>query len=90
VEEERLMNSHAAPDCAQDEILILHATAKLLRHTPSLAIWCRARSWERADLADWLGVTVDQLAAMALVPTCQAHLAERYGADPTRLVEVLG
>jgi hypothetical protein len=39
--------------------------------------------------ASWLGVTTDQLAAMALVPTCQAHEAGRYGADPDRLDAVL-
>jgi hypothetical protein len=34
-------------------------------------------------------VTTDRLAAMALVPICQGHLAERYGADPVRLAAVL-
>ena len=41
------------------------------------------------NLASWLGVTVAQLAAMALVPVCQAHEAGRYGADPARLAAVL-
>ena len=44
---------------------------------------------EQSDLADGLGVTVNQMAAMALVPICQAHLAGRYGADPSRLATVL-
>jgi hypothetical protein len=56
----------------------------------AFAAWCKRRGWERSDLADYLGVTVNQLAAMALVPICQGHLAERYGADPGRLAEVLG
>jgi hypothetical protein len=67
--------------------LIAERNPDLLGH--ALAAWCRARGWERADLADFLGVTVDQLAAMALVPTCQAHLAERYGADASKLATVL-
>jgi hypothetical protein len=32
----------------------------------AFAAWCAARGWERSDLAEYLGVTVDQLAAMAL------------------------
>src|SRR5436190_587005 len=32
----------------------------------ALAAFCRARGWERSDLADWLGITIDQLAALAL------------------------
>jgi hypothetical protein len=55
----------------------------------AFAAWCERRGWERADLADFLGVTTDQLAAMALVSRCQAHLAERYGADAGRLAAVL-
>src|ERR1700752_628485 len=35
----------------------------------AFASWCRARGWERSDLASWLGVTVDQLAAMAIEPS---------------------
>jgi hypothetical protein len=67
----------------------------------AFAAWCRARGWERSDLAEYLGVTVDQLAAMAI--ECRADpgypldsglpqhdLAERFGADPDRLTEVLG
>src|SRR3954469_3347783 len=30
------------------------------------AVWCRRQGWERSDLADWLSVTLDQLAAMAI------------------------
>ena len=32
----------------------------------AFASWCRARGWERSDLAAHLGVTPDQLAAMAV------------------------
>ena len=68
------------------------------------AAWCRSHGWERSDLASWLGVTVDRLAAMALEPllrawshdvpngqwpTSTADLAERYGADVERLAQVL-
>src|SRR5215212_6703936 len=67
----------------------------------AFAAWCRARGWERTDLANWLGVTVDQLAAMAIERRAdpgypldsglpQHDLAERFGADPARLAEVLG
>lgn len=64
----------------------------------AFAAWCRGRGWERADLASWLGVTIDQLAAMALArrgltgcPEDGEHvdLAERYGADADRLAVVL-
>jgi hypothetical protein len=57
---------------------------------------CRKLGWERADLASWLGVTTDQLAALAIerrgltgCPEDGQHsdLAERYGAD--RLAAVL-
>src|SRR4051812_43039976 len=27
----------------------------------AFAAWCRAKGWERSDLASWLGVTTDQL-----------------------------
>lgn len=64
----------------------------------AFAAWCGARGWERSDLASWLGVTNDQLAAMALerrgVTGCaedvpQHDLTERFGADPDRLAAVL-
>jgi hypothetical protein len=67
----------------------------------AFAAWCERRGLERSDLAEYLGVTLDQLAAMAIerradpgypldagVP--QHDLAERFGADPGRLAEVLG
>jgi hypothetical protein len=74
---------------------LLRQTALSLASSPehlahAFGEWCAFRGWEWPDLADFLGVTVDQLAAMALVPTCQAHLAERYGADPSKLATVLG
>jgi len=66
----------------------------------AFAAWCRLRGWERSDLAAHLGVTIDQLAAMAVerradpgypldagVP--QHDLAERFGADPSRLAVLL-
>ena len=66
----------------------------------AFAAWCRAHGRERSDLAAHLGVTVDQLASMAVerradpgypldagVP--QGDLAERFGADPGRLTDVL-
>ena len=67
----------------------------------AFAAWCRARGWERSDLAEYLGVTVDQLAAMAIERRAdpgypidtglpQHDLAERFGADAVRLAEVLG
>lgn len=55
----------------------------------ALAAWCRARGWERSDLASRLGVTIDQLAAMALAERTEAGLARRYGADAERLAAVL-
>jgi hypothetical protein len=64
----------------------------------AFAAWCRSRGWERADLASWLGVTIDQLAALAIerrgltgCPEDGEHgdLAERYGADADRLAAVL-
>lgn len=67
--------------------LVAERNPDLLGH--AFAAWCRRRGWERRDLADWLGVTADQLAAMALVPACQGHLAERYGASAERLAAVL-
>lgn len=62
--------------------------------------WCRSRGWERSDLASYLGVTVNQLAAMAITRRAnpgylldagvpQVDLAERFGADAKRLAEVL-
>jgi len=67
----------------------------------AFATWCQAHDCERSALADYLGVTVDQLAAMAIerradpgysldagVP--QNDLAERFGADAGRLADVLG
>src|SRR3954466_10760411 len=36
------------------------------RFAYAFAAWCRARGWERSDLAEYLGVTVDELAAMAI------------------------
>src|SRR5687768_7505112 len=53
-------------------------SARLLRQTAlaceldpecvghAFGAWCRRNGWERSDLASWLGVTVDQLAAMAI------------------------
>lgn len=76
----------------QDPTFVGHAFAR----------WCQRRGWERSDLADYLGVTLDQLAAMAIssvagtgepMSTGDSHaraLAERFGADPGRLAEVLG
>lgn len=57
----------------------------------AFASWCRARGWDRADLASWLGVTADQLAALAIEQrrSSTAALADRYGADRTRLATVL-
>ena len=60
-----------------------------------------ARGRERAELAGYLGVTVDQLAAMSVerradpgypldAGIAQGDLAERFGADPERLADVLG
>lgn len=36
------------------------------RYGHAFAGFCASRGWERGDLASWLGVTTDQLAAMAL------------------------
>jgi hypothetical protein len=86
---------------------MLRQTALRAEHDPervayAFAAWCRARGWERSDLASWLGVTVDQLAALAIhtvagaresMPAGDSHaraLAECYGANPTRFAEVLG
>jgi hypothetical protein len=60
----------------------------------AFAGWCRERGWERSDLAGYLGVTVDQFAALALTSRAMAAtetrpLAERFGADTARLDEVL-
>jgi hypothetical protein len=66
----------------------------------ALASFCRRRGWERSDLADWLGLSLDRYAALALerrgLHGCpgddsspQVDLAERYGADPARLAAVL-
>jgi hypothetical protein len=55
----------------------------------AFAAWCRARGWERSDPADWLGVTADQLAAMALLKRDDSGPAERHGANPARLAAVL-
>lgn len=77
-------------------------SARLLRQTAlvaeldpeklghAFAAWCASRGWERSDLASWLGVTTDQLAAMALIARLDGHLATRYGADADRLAAVLG
>ena len=67
----------------------------------AFAAWRQAHGQERSDLATYLGVPVDQLAAMAIERRAdpgypvdaglpQLDLAERFGADPARLTEVLG
>src|SRR4051812_9438789 len=66
----------------------------------AFATWCTARGWKRSDLADYLGVSIGQLAAMAIERRAdpgypldtdlpQLDLAERFGANPARLAEVL-
>lgn len=79
VTSDRLLRTEAIA-AEQDPALVGHA----------FAAWCASRGWERSDLASWLGVTVDQLAAMALEPRRAGRLAERFGADARRLGAVLG
>jgi hypothetical protein len=85
---------------------LLRQAALTAEHDPAfvghrLAAWCRSHGWERSDLASWLGLSVDQLSALAIQPTAdpgypldadlpQRDLAERFGADPARLAAVLG
>lgn len=81
------------PDALTSDRL-LRQTALSLESNPdylahAFAAWCSRKGWARSDLACHLGVTLNTLAAMALVPTCQAHLADRFGADPARLAAVL-
>src|SRR3954470_5967771 len=50
---------------------MLRQTALTAEHDPervghAFAAWCRARGLERSDLAEYLGVTVAQLPAMAI------------------------
>lgn len=53
------------------------------------AAWCISRDWDRSDLAGYLGLTVDGLAALATELRSVSDLAERYGADRARLAMVL-
>jgi hypothetical protein len=59
------------------------------RYGHAFAGFCARRGWERSDLASYLGVTLDQLAAMALLARADTRRFERYGADPARLADVL-
>jgi hypothetical protein len=58
----------------------------------AFAAWCQRRGWERSDLADWLGVSADRLAALALHDRpmdAGTELARRFGADAGRRAAVL-
>lgn len=57
----------------------------------AFAAWCAVRGWDRRDLADHLGVSVDRLAALALESRAiyVRALAERYRVDAGRLAAVL-
>ena len=73
---------------------LLRQTALIAELDPArmgnaFAAWCRAYDWERPELASWLGVTIDQLAAMALYARMDAAVARLYGADTDRLSTVL-
>lgn len=74
------------------------------RYGSVFATFCARHGWERADLASYLGVTADKLAAMALellprqewqggvvatIGTPLGILARRYAVDVDRLVSVL-
>ena len=85
----RLCDNHAPTSerLLRQTALSLESSPEHLAHV--FATWCQARGWERSDLACFVGIATDQLAAMALVPTCQAHEAGKYGADPARLAAVL-
>ena len=60
----------------------------------------RQLGYDHAELARWLGITTDRLAALALEPRPGPaapafvdqvrELARRYGADPGRLTDALG
>jgi hypothetical protein len=84
---------------------LLRQAALTAEHDPAfvghrLAACCRSRGWERSDLASWLGLTIDQLAALSIESTPgspnpggtphASTLAARFGADPARLAAVLG
>jgi hypothetical protein len=97
--------AHEGPDALTSERL-LRQTALAVERDPdfvgyAFAAWCAARGWERSDLADYLGVTVSQLAAMAIIARADYRfsmdangseaksLARQFGADASRLAQVL-
>ena len=59
----------------------------------ALARYREARGWSRDELAAWLGVTVDGLAAISVElvppPVLTYLLADRYSIDQGRLHEAL-
>jgi hypothetical protein len=57
------------------------------RYGSAFAAWCASRGWERSDLASWLCVTTDQLAAMALERRAKL---ESQGGDGERDWTVVG
>lgn len=93
----------AEPDALTSDRMLRQAalTAELdpERVGYTFAAWCRGYGWARSDLADWLGVTTSQLAALALerrpLPGNLLHageplaLARRFCADSDRLRAVL-
>jgi hypothetical protein len=71
------------PDALTSERLLRQAALSAERAPEyvgyAFAAWCRARGWERSDLADYLNVTVNQLAAMAIT-----QRAEPWSPHPER------
>jgi hypothetical protein len=65
----------------------------------ALAAFRKRRGFERSSLAAWLRLSPDRLVALTLErrpdpadpnhETAVAGLAERFGADPVRLIEAL-
>ena len=73
---------------------LIRQTALVAELDPSgsgsaFAAWCASRGWDRSDLASWLGVTIDQLAAMALLERSDGALTGRFSAATDRLATVL-
>jgi len=76
---------------------LLRQTALAAEQNPALigsalAAYRESRGWSREQLAEWLGLSADGLAGLALEvrDAAPAALGERYGTDEGRLSMVLG